>query len=270
MKTSQCRVCRSASRFVFESLVLRKLTVSYFRCPNCGFLQTEQPYWLEESYSTAIAVTDTGLVARNLGIASRLAGLLCFCFDSQGAYLDIAGGYGLLTRLMRDIGFDFFWEDRFCANLLARGFDFSSRQSSVSVSAVTAFELLEHLESPLSFFEETFDRLGKVPVIFSTQLYSGDSAPPLDWIYYSFETGQHIGFFQRRTLQEIGNHFDMQLYSRGSIHMLHPAGPAPWKFHLLTGGFGLAGFVFAKLRMSSRTLADNALMTARLNSDPEV
>ena len=68
-------------------------------------------------------VADTGLVMRNLDIAKKLATLLYFGFDPRARYVDVAGGYGMLTRLMRDDGFDFHWDDKFCANLLARGFE---------------------------------------------------------------------------------------------------------------------------------------------------
>ena len=67
-----------------------------------------------------IADADTGLVSRNLGIARRLAGLLYFGFDPKARYLDFAGGYGLLTRLMRDRGFNFYWHDLYCENVFAR------------------------------------------------------------------------------------------------------------------------------------------------------
>ncbi len=38
-------------------------------------------------------------------------------------FLDYAGGYGVFTRLMRDIGFDFYWHDPYTQNLFANGFE---------------------------------------------------------------------------------------------------------------------------------------------------
>jgi len=80
------------------------------------------PYWLDEAYGDAISVLDTGLIQRNLHIAERLAPLLYFLFDHKAPYLDVAGGYGMLVRLMRDIGFDFYWSDKYCRNLFAECF----------------------------------------------------------------------------------------------------------------------------------------------------
>ena len=94
---------------------------------------------VEEAYSNAIADADTGLVARNISISKRLACILFAFNDKQAKYLDIGGGYGLLTRLMRDIGFDFYWSDPYCENILAKGFESSNNNP---ISAITAFEVL--------------------------------------------------------------------------------------------------------------------------------
>ena len=88
---------------------IKKYDVSYFQCQQCWLLQTEEPYWLDEAYTSAIIIVDTGLTQRNISIASKLAVLIYFKFESTSTYLDIAGGYGMLWRLMRDYGFDFFW-----------------------------------------------------------------------------------------------------------------------------------------------------------------
>ena len=103
----KCTVCGVSMTSAFNAKVLDKYDVHYQQCSGCGLLQTEEPYWLDEAYSNAIAVADTGLVMRNFSIASKLVVLLYLAFEKRGAYLDIAGGYGMLTRLMRDYGFDY-------------------------------------------------------------------------------------------------------------------------------------------------------------------
>lgn len=100
----KCPVCENKRSVCFSATILGKYQVDYFYCDRCGLLQTETPYWLEESYQNAIADADTGLVSRNISISTILSRILFFLFDRQGKYLDIAGGYGMLTRLMRDIG----------------------------------------------------------------------------------------------------------------------------------------------------------------------
>ena len=120
-----CPICDSGRREIFTAEILHQYKIKYFFCDNCGFLQTEEPFWLNEAYSNAIADTDTGIVARNLSISKKLTCILYFLFNKEGKYLDVAGGYGLLTRMMRDIGFNFYWQDVYCQNIFAEGFEFN-------------------------------------------------------------------------------------------------------------------------------------------------
>jgi hypothetical protein len=203
-------------RQVFTQVILSRYECAYFCCESCGFLQTEEPHWLDEAYSSAIVDADTGLVQRNLYLSNTLAVILFFMFGRQKKYLDAAGGYGLLTRLMRDYGFDFFWSDKYCKNLLARGFE---GMGGEAFSAVTAFEVMEHLHDPLGFIKETLSHSKSRTLIFSTELFSGEPPAPGSWWYYTFETGQHISFYQKKTLQVIGDKLGLNFYSSGGIHI---------------------------------------------------
>jgi hypothetical protein len=78
---------------------------------------------LPEAYASPINVSDTGYVARNLWSAERVRMIVELSRDPAGKFLDYAAGYGLLVRLMRDIGYDFRWADEYCENLFARCFE---------------------------------------------------------------------------------------------------------------------------------------------------
>ena len=86
-----CKICKSESKFVFEAKVLRKYNVKYYHCPSCGFLQTEEPYWLSEAYSEAISSLDTGIMQRNLYLSKITAFILLLFFDCRKKFLDYAG-----------------------------------------------------------------------------------------------------------------------------------------------------------------------------------
>lgn len=204
-------------RFAFKQQLLRKYEVSYFFCADCGFLQAEEPYWLDEAYSSAIAIQDTGLVQRNLIISRKLSVILYLFFDRNGRYLDFAGGYGMLTRMMRDIGFDFFWADKYAKNLLASGF--SADRNSGPYNAVTAFEVLEHVHEPLDFVAEALEYADSRTLIFSTETFSGQPPAPDGWWYYAPEAGQHISFYQKRTLAKIASRLGLGFYSKAGMHI---------------------------------------------------
>ena len=228
----ECRICGADCQYRFSRRVLSKYSCSYFYCVECGFLQTEEPYWLDEAYKSAIANADTGLVYRNVALSKALSTLLFFTCSREGKYLDVAGGYGMFTRLMRDIGFDYYWSDIYCQNLLARCFEAATTKPPFT--AVTAFEVLEHVPRPLEFIKATL-RLGETrTIIFSTELFEGTPPEPESWWYYTFKTGQHVSFYQRRTLNIIGEKLGLNCYSNGSLHMLTDKRIGVSRYHLLT------------------------------------
>lgn len=213
----QCRICTSPVEVAFDHELLGKYDCRYYFCRNCGGMQTEEPYWLEEAYESPVAAADTGILVRNLDLARITSLVLFFLFDHRGRFLDAAGGYGLFTRLMRDIGFDYYWTDKYSPNLVAKGFEMTGE--GLPYTAVTAFEVMEHLPDPVAFVDELLESTGTDTVIFSTELFAGEPPAPDEWWYYAFATGQHITFYQRRTLELIAKRFGMNLYSSGSFHI---------------------------------------------------
>jgi hypothetical protein len=195
----------------FSVLVLHRHRAHFDRCPGCELLQARDPDWLSEAYSSPISALDTGLVARNLAVSRRLCHLLRLGMNEQGAgrYLDYAGGYGLLTRLMRDSGFDFYWTDQYCANLLAKGFEHNP--SLGPCRAVTAIEVLEHVLDPVTTVSSALRSAQSDLLIATTELFAGKPPEPHDWWYYAFEGGQHISFYTRNTLAAIARRLDLQV-----------------------------------------------------------
>ncbi len=176
----QCLICNSSTNRIFYAKVLNKYRIQYFYCSNCGFLHAETPYWLDEAYKSPIADADTGLVSRNIAISKKLACILYFIFDKKGKYLDVGGGYGMLARLMRDIGFDFYWSDIYYENLLAKGFE--SDTTSPPFTAITCFEVLEHVINPIEFINASSKEAGTSTIIFSTELFEGSPPRPEDLV----------------------------------------------------------------------------------------
>ncbi len=261
----ECSVCGSRARSYLTLRLMGKYDSDLYSCTNCGFLSFRHPNWLEEAYSAPIASTDTGLMLRNIKISEQLAVFLYFVLGERGlgCYVDAAGGYGVLVRLMRDWGFQFFWQDKYCVNVMALGFEFLEKEP---VSAVTAMEVLEHLEDPLGFCRDALESNGADILIFSTCIYEGTVPDPKTWSYYSLETGQHIGFFQRRTLQYIASHLSCYYYGFGDMHVIsrRPLNRFWMKiaFSRLRNLF--TGYVRRKIK--SLVTEDHQLMVERLRS----
>lgn len=209
------KITGGETTLLFTSKVLQKFDVQYYRCNDTGFIQTEEPYWLEEAYSSAITKLDVGLLYRNLLLRDRVSKILISDFDKNGVFLDYAGGYGVFTRLMRDNGFRFYNTDKFCQNLFAEYFDLDDLPAATRFELVTAFEVFEHLPDPVPQIKEMLHYAGHL--LFSTELQPDNVNSVDDWAYFATETGQHIAFYNPASLQAIADQLGYHFYTDGSF-----------------------------------------------------
>ena len=249
---TKCKVCNSASTKKFKALILKKYVIQYYLCSKCKFIQTEEPYWLDEAYKEPINTSDTGYISRNLLISKKLTFLLYSVFDKNGKYLDYAAGYGVLVRMMRDIGFNFYWEDKYTGNLFSKGFEWNK---DTSLQAVTAFEVFEHFVNPIKEIENL---LGiSDTIIFTTELYPKHNPSPEEWWYFGLDHGQHISFYSHETLEYIAKKYDLRFYSDGFIHILTRNHISSTKIKLSRlSNYGVSK-VISRFLMTSRTFADH-------------
>lgn len=253
----KCNICETENQVLFSERVIGKYDIEYYHCSNCDCIQTETPYWLDEAYSKPINSSDTGYMVRNLFYANRLTILLYLLFGKNGIFLDYAGGYGVFVRLMRDIGFDFSWYDKYTKNILATGFEWNQQSR---VDSVTLFEVFEHFVDPISEIEN----LLKISdtIIFSTELLRDPIPMPKDWWYYGLDHGQHISFYSKKTFVLIGKYFELNYYNIGSLHILTKKAIPKWKLMVTRlSSFGLYKVLAKKL--DSKTWADHRLMTKK-------
>jgi hypothetical protein len=209
-----CRICGAASNPFGRAKVLGRHPVQYFRCSTCGFVQTEKPYWLAEAYQDALSGLDVGAVSRNLRLQPIVQAVIQEFFHPARRFVDYGGGSGLFVRLMRDAGYDFWWQDKYARNVFARGFEAKSGQSEL----LTAFEVFEHLEDPAGELNQMLTCARNV--LFSTVLLPAETPQPGQWWYYGLEHGQHVALYSVRALEQLGQRFGLHLCSAGELHLL--------------------------------------------------
>jgi hypothetical protein len=225
-----CKICNTESVKCFEGKVLNKYDEPYFKCTHCGFIQTSEPYWLDEAYSSAIAKEDVGLVHRNIVFAPIVSSVISILFNKSKKFIDYGGGYGLLTRMMRDKGFNYFCFDRYCENLFSQEFHLTAPTNEPEYELLTAFELFEHLVDPIQEVKNMLQWSNNI--LFSTELLKTDVKAPNDWWYIMPETGQHIAFYTTESLKELGRKFGLNFYTNGTnLHLFtkHKINPLIFK-----------------------------------------
>jgi len=218
-----CPIDGFSMEALFKHKILGKYIVDYFICAKCGVIQTQTPFWHEEAYSSPISALDTWGAARNVWNARRLSRVLNLLFNHDDSFVDVACGYGLFVRLMRDKGFDFHGHDDFCPNLFSRCLP---ALRNPRPAAITCFEVLEHVVDPVRFVSDVMDKHSADTMIASTTLFER-VIPDFSWPYYSFESGQHVTLYQEKSLRALAARLglsytrldiDLHLFSRRSFN----------------------------------------------------
>lgn len=210
----KCKICSNNANKIFSKKILLKYNVDYHQCENCGFIQTDEPFWLEEAYNNAITSLDIGILKRNNELLQTMPKFIDTFFPQSKRYLDFAGGYGIFVRLMRDMGYDFYRQDIYCENIFSKHFDITDIDVN-KFDVVTAFEVFEHLENPL-------EEIGNILSYADNLIFSTDVVPEANvenWVYIANETGQHIAFYTEKALRIIADKFGKSYYRKKNYHV---------------------------------------------------
>lgn len=217
---TNCKICDAESLKIFSKKILKKYDADYFKCSQCGFIQTSKEEWLKEAYDSAITKLDIGLLSRNIRLRTEISSIIDACFPDAQEMLDYAGGYGVLVRLMRDAGFNFYRQDIYCENLFAQKFDITDINKK-QFGVVTAFEVFEHFVNPIDEIKKLFTYSDNI--IFSTELYDHADTDIENWWYIAPETGQHVAFYSEKTLKTIAEKMGKKYYCKNkNVHVFTP------------------------------------------------
>lgn len=162
---------------------------------------------------------DVGSVDRSLLVASFVRGVLGRrSTRSKWTVLDVGGGDGLLTRVLRDHGVDCRWTDPYCEPAFCVGPPASEvAQFDLAVMGEVAL----HLVDPLASFRDVLSRADRL--MFTAVVPPTDVAS--DWWYLMPATGQHVAFYPVTAIAEIARRLDVDWCSDGKFfHLLSTKG----------------------------------------------
>jgi len=254
-----CKICGRPSSAWSKALILKKYTVQYYCCEQCGFIQTEEAYWQNESYADAIARNDIGMASRNIAMTGLTCAIILSFFGCNARFIDYGGGYGLLVRLMRDRGLDFYHYDRYSQNLFAQGFE-ADKEGTRQYELMTAFEVFEHLTNPMDEIKQML-RFSR-SILFSTFLVPVPPPALESWWYYSLDHGQHVALYTLQSLKVLAQKLNLNLYSnQHSFHLLTDKKLSQTAFRFISRGMvlRLVNFMLRK-RLAHRSLLPSDYM----------
>lgn len=242
----RCPTCGSAAR-LFDVVDFNKsceeargrflplsgAPVYYARCDACGFCYApEFSKWSRDDFARHIYNDHYADIDPDYDGArpAAHANLLRNIFGQQAGairHLDYGGGLGLLSRLLRETGWNSASYDPFVdtsASIESLGrFDF-----------ITAFEVFEHVVDPNALMRDLKALLAPGGIVMlSTGLSDGKIVPGqrLTWWYASPRNG-HISLFSGTSLAALARNFGLNVCSSSdSLHFLLSTVPQ-WAAHM--------------------------------------
>jgi hypothetical protein len=261
MNSVKCPICGEAAEVKLHVDIHGRHKQPLFQCSVCCFSFFHQPDWLPQSFSAELNELDLGSVARCLSVADFVTAT--FSSDrGTTRLLDWGGGDGLLTRLLRERGFDCVWHDPF---VQPRYVGDSIYIEGDHTGIVVASEVFLHLTDPLYALRSLL-AISEVVVI--TAVVPPKQIEP-NWWYLMPESGQHVSFYPIVSLKELARLTGTQLSSdRRFFHVFSHRRLSIWTRTLIRLRFLAFGVAFVQQgsrlvrtalgNSNSLTLADQA------------
>jgi len=172
--------------------------------------------------------------------------------------LDIGGGDGLLTRLLRDRGVDARFIDTYTTPVFNVGPEvLRSQQFDLGVMSEVAL----HFDDPVKSFTDALQTCESV-------LFTAVSPPAeltCDWWYLMPSTGQHIAFYPASAVEALAVELDVDWCSDGRFFHLLSKSKIPRSLRLLVRYRELAllaGWWWQLVDLTRRSLGRSRALTA--------
>jgi len=252
-----CPICRSEVAH-FSTITIRgNISGEYKICKNCKFIYAQDPKWLEESFTDSLNSLDIGSVDRCNIVADFVEVLLKSLKVDNPKVLDWGGGYGLLTRILRDRGVSCFHYDPYVDPLFAKN---TVLTSNTKFDLVILSEVMLHMTSPVDTLSELL-AISK-HVVFTAVVAPPDVSP--EWWYFMPDTGQHVTIFSERSIAELGAALNARVLSDDKFfHLITKDTPRVTIRLLFTKRFipfGLAALLYLQRQIKRAIGKNNSLL----------
>ena len=252
-KVAVCKICNSNALFTLAYQILDKYDAQLFRCEFCQFQFIDDPSWLDGTFSDSLQSADIGSVDR-CNLVLQFAEELSYALRIQNEMaIDWGGGYGLLTRMARDRGLDFWNFDPYVRSLFAAPADLSEMQNC---SMIVVSEVFLHMTEPLDTLKKLLDY---APIVLITAV-----VPPKElstnWWYLTPATGQHVAFYSESTLRVMARLSGTTLVTDGSFFHVFSKKKLSLKSRVLISNRPLiygVSYLRYGLRMINRSMGRN-------------
>lgn len=203
-----CRLCGGFLVKRFQRRVLGdRYEAEYFQCRDCEMVQVRDPHWLDEANAEADATREWD--PRESPFARDLAAFGCLLalreagtWPRDARYLDV-GGFGLLTRMLRDHGLDgWAYDPDEPGTAYARKYGYSriDQIRPTCMDVVTSFNAMERLTDPWAFGREVRQVLTPTGcAVFSAGVVFPDTDLET-WTNLECESGRRVTFWSRQAL----------------------------------------------------------------------
>ena len=207
-----CRLCGGDSEKQFQHHVLGKYDVDYFQCKSCDSIQTEQPYWLGEVYTSDIQPEDSEYLARNLNVFRIVRHYLKnLGLKPDAVVLDFGGGLGIVPRLLREHGVNAYNYDTYTKSPFA-----DVTWDGTPPDFIVSSEVFEHLPDPAAEVASIFAHNPDY-VYVRTWRYFGQGK---DWDYIGPEHGAHVFFYTDKAMRYIAEKYGYSVVLPNAVDAL--------------------------------------------------
>lgn len=215
-------------------LPLSGIPIYYYRCSACQFcFAPEFSSWQTEDYANHIYNEDYILVDPeyvDIRPQANAQGMISMLGAQKGQFrhLDYGGGSGLMSKLLRQEGWNSSSYDPFVN-------DDIDPASLGQFDLITAYEVFEHVPDVRPLIQRLSNLLAPQGIILFSTMTSDESIVPgqrLSWWYAAPRNG-HISLFSKRSLVLLGEreHFKFGSFSSG-FHAYWRNIPS-WASHVL-------------------------------------